>query len=179
MILKQFNSKCFILNLVTDSSSIGSRDTKCENLINGLTGDREALSDERVQLKINSSLLTKEVKDLQSQCNALRDERDRLKTGSSDLAKEKLVLQTQCNNLRDEREQLRADNRNLTVRVEVLQSQYNDVTASRDKLQEEVNRLNLNRTSKKCTSAAVIRQPITLCLSSVHSLVIDESNWAQ
>lgn len=55
--------------------------------------------------------------------------------------------------LRDERDQLKIQSRNLTEEMELLQSQYNAMAASRDKLQEEVNRLKLSKTGKKCTHA--------------------------
>ncbi|XP_068591404.1 CD209 antigen-like protein C [Cebidichthys violaceus] len=52
--------------------------------------------------------------------------------------------------LRDELDQLKINSGNLTKEMEVLQSQYNAMAESRDKLQEEVNRLNLNRTDQSC-----------------------------
>ncbi|XP_035528397.1 CD209 antigen-like protein C isoform X2 [Morone saxatilis] len=52
--------------------------------------------------------------------------------------------------LTHERDQLKMYSSNLAEEMEVLQSQYDTVAASRDKLQEELNRLNLNRTDKPC-----------------------------
>ncbi|XP_075937543.1 uncharacterized protein LOC142938183 isoform X1 [Anarhichas minor] len=53
-------------------------DLKCENLIYNLTIDKDTLSDERDQLKINSGNLTKEMEVLQSQYNAMAESRDKL-----------------------------------------------------------------------------------------------------
>lgn len=96
----QFNSHCLLLilnELVADTSAINQWDTKYENLISELTKGRDNLRDERDQLMIQSSNLTKE--------------------------------------------------------MEILQSQYSAVVASRDKLQEELNKLKVNGTGKKCASA--------------------------
>lgn len=61
-----------------DARAISHRDTKCENLIYNLTKDKDALRDERDQLKIHSSNLTKEMEVLQSQYSAVAASRDEL-----------------------------------------------------------------------------------------------------
>ncbi|XP_054477167.1 CD209 antigen-like protein C [Anoplopoma fimbria] len=68
-----------ILGVVAHNSrTIGHQDSKCLTLIYSLTIDRNTLRDERDQLKINSSNLTKEMEVLQSQYNAMAVSRDNL-----------------------------------------------------------------------------------------------------
>uniref|UniRef100_A0A8C2X038 C-type lectin domain-containing protein n=1 Tax=Cyclopterus lumpus TaxID=8103 RepID=A0A8C2X038_CYCLU len=60
--------------MVKYSKAIGHQDSKCENRISSLTADRDALRDERYQLKLDSINLTKEmeVRDtLQEEVNRL------------------------------------------------------------------------------------------------------------
>ncbi|KAK9513497.1 hypothetical protein VZT92_027023 [Zoarces viviparus] len=159
-----------ILGVVTHNSrAIGDRqDSMYENLIYSLTKDRDTLSDERDQLKINSGNLTKEMEVLQSQYNAMAENRDKLQQEVNrlnlsrtncraigdhlDLKCENLIynLTIDRDTLRDERDQLKINSGNLTKEMEVLQSQYNAMAESRDKLQQEVNRLNLSRTDQPC-----------------------------
>lgn len=51
---------------------------ECENLVYNLTKDKDALRDERDQLRINASNLTKAIEVLQSQYNTVSASRDKL-----------------------------------------------------------------------------------------------------
>lgn len=48
-----------------------------------------------------------------------------------------------------ERNMLRAPPSNLTRELKVMQNQHNTLAASLDRLQEELNRLNVNRTGRQ------------------------------
>ncbi|KAK9513496.1 hypothetical protein VZT92_027023 [Zoarces viviparus] len=77
---QKYGWRSHISGVVTHNSrAIGDRqDSMYENLIYSLTKDRDTLSDERDQLKINSGNLTKEMEVLQSQYNAMAENRDKL-----------------------------------------------------------------------------------------------------
>ncbi|XP_070691453.1 CD209 antigen-like protein C [Pempheris klunzingeri] len=75
-----------ILGMVAlNSRAINQRDTKFEYLIYNLTKDRDAVRDERNQLKIHSNNLTKELLILQSQYNSMAASRDELQREVSQL----------------------------------------------------------------------------------------------
>ena len=71
----------------------------------------------------------------------MSESRDQLQTMLISLTEERHAL-------RDEKDQLKMDFSNLTKEMELLQSRINTVATTRDELQEEVNRLNLNRSGK-------------------------------
>lgn len=68
----------FIDSKWTDTSAISHWDTKFEKLIYEISKSRDDLRDERDQLKIQCSNLTKEMESLQSQYNTLAASRDKL-----------------------------------------------------------------------------------------------------
>lgn len=76
--LDDFHGCSLIPNELADSKAIGHQDSKCENLISSLIMDRDALRDERDQMKVNYVNLTKEMEVLQSQYNAMAVSRDAL-----------------------------------------------------------------------------------------------------
>uniref|UniRef100_A0A8C2X300 C-type lectin domain-containing protein n=1 Tax=Cyclopterus lumpus TaxID=8103 RepID=A0A8C2X300_CYCLU len=71
-----------ILGVVAhNSKAIGHQDSKCENRISSLTADRDALRDERYQLKLDSINLTKEMEVLR---DTLQEEVNRLNLSKKD-----------------------------------------------------------------------------------------------
>ncbi|XP_034409391.1 uncharacterized protein LOC117745276 isoform X3 [Cyclopterus lumpus] len=130
-----------ILGVVAhNSKAIGHRDSKCENRISSLTADRDALKDERYQLKLDSINLTKEMKVLETRYNTMVVSRDTLQeeVNRFNLSKKDSKAighqDSKCENrissltadrdaLRDERYQLKLDSINLTKEMEVLQTQ--------------------------------------------------------
>ncbi|XP_070768269.1 CD209 antigen-like protein C [Enoplosus armatus] len=67
-----------VILVAHNTSAISHWETKYESWIYNLTKDRDALRDERDQLKIHSSNLTKEMEVLQSQYNTVAASRDKL-----------------------------------------------------------------------------------------------------
>ncbi|XP_053183583.1 C-type lectin domain family 4 member F-like [Scomber japonicus] len=121
-----------------------------QTMFSSKNAELDAIRDERDQLKMDTRNLTKEMENLTLQGIQLQKRYNKLSESTQQLQTMFSSKNAELDAIRDERDQLKMDTRNLTKEMELLQSRFNTVVTMRDELQEEVKRLNLNRTEKLC-----------------------------